>query len=435
MSGSLDAAPTEFAEHLVERAMRGGADAAQVTATRSNYFEIDFSERGIDLLRSITNSSASITIFRDDKLGSASVNGCNADDIEAALAAAQTAADAGIKDPANGIADAPLLPKGEYGHKEPQRDAMIASAEGFIQELSQRYPAIRTRNSISSFSDFERSFANSLGVRQSERRGRYGFGAGFCGKDGRRTTSVNYSGAASFEPFERLLGVGTVQRLIEETLRSFERKPVPGKFVGDVIITPDCLRSLMGSITNALSGSALFAGTTPYKGRKGEQIASEKFSLLNRPRSPEFPGGADFDGFGIPTKDLDVVKDGVLNEFLIGFFMARKLGVPQTAGAWNFLVPPGDTPIDEIVAKTRRGVVFSRFSGGRPNSNLDFSGVAKNSFYVEDGEVKHALGETMVSGNFQALLKQIHAVSRECVNFGGSCYPYVAASGVTISSR
>ena len=363
------------------------------------------------------------------------MNGCNADDIETALAAAQTAADAGIKDPANGIADAPLLPKGEYGHKEPQRDAMIASAEGFIQELSQRYPAIRTRNSIYSFSDFERSFANSLGVRQSERRGRYGFGAGFCGKDGRRTTSVNYSGAASFEPFERLLGVGTVRRLIEETLRSFERKPVPGKFVGDVIITPDCLRSLMGSITNALSGSALFAGTTPYKGRKGEQIASEKFSLLNRPRSPEFPGGADFDGFGIPTKDLDVVKDGVLNEFLIGFFMARKLGVPQTAGAWNFLVPPGDTPIDEIVAKTRRGVVFSRFSGGRPNSNLDFSGVAKNSFYVEDGEVKHALGETMVSGNFQALLKQIHAVSRECVNFGGCCYPYVAASGVTISSR
>ena len=226
----------------------------------------------------------------------------------------------------------PCSPRESNGHEEPQRDAMIASAEGFIRELSHRYPAIRTRNSIYSFSDFERSFANSLGVRQSERRGRYGFGAGFCGKDGRRTTSVDYSGAASFEPFERLLGVGTVQRLIDETLRSFERKPVPGKFVGDVIITPDCLRSLMGSITNALSGSALFAGMTPYKGRKGEQIASEKFSLLNRPRSPEFPGGADFDGFGVPTKDLDVVKDGVLNEFLIGFFMARKLGVPTDRG-------------------------------------------------------------------------------------------------------
>jgi PmbA protein len=435
MSGSLEAAPAEFADELVLRALRAGADAAQVTATRRTYFEIDFSERGVDLVRSLTDSNAAITIFRDGKRGSASANGSKPDDTDAALSAAQIAADAGVKDPANGIAEAPLLPKGAYGHKEPQRDAMIAAAEGFIEELSQRYPAIRTRNSIYSFSDFEKSFANSRGVRQSERRGKYGFGAGFCGKDGRRTTSVNYSGAASFEPFERLLGVGTVRRLLDETLKSFERKPVPGKFVGDVIITPDCLRSLTGSIAGALSGSALFAGTTPYRERKGEQIASDKFSLLNRPRSRDFPGGTDFDDFGVPTQDLDVVKDGMLNEFLIDFFMARKLGVPQTAGAWNFIVPPGDAPIDEIVAKTRRGVVLSRFSGGRPSSNLDFSGVAKNSFYVEDGEVKHALGETMVSGNFQELLKQIHAVSRESVSFGGSSYPFIAASGVTISSR
>ena len=41
----------------------------------------------------------------------------------------------------------------------------------------------------------------------------------------------------------------------------------------------------------------------------------------------------------------------------------------------------------------------------------------------------------MVSGNFQELLKHVHAVSRENVNFGGSSYPFIAASGVTISSR
>jgi PmbA protein len=116
------------------------------------------------------------------------------------------------------------------------------------------------------------------------------------------------------------------------------------------------------------------------------------------------------------------------------FELSFGVALPQTAGTWN-IVPAGDAPIDDIVAKTRRGVVFSRFSGGRPNSNLDFSWVAKNSFYVEDGEAKHALGETMVSGNFQELLKQIHAVSQESVNFGGSSYPFIAASGVTISSR
>jgi PmbA protein len=41
----------------------------------------------------------------------------------------------------------------------------------------------------------------------------------------------------------------------------------------------------------------------------------------------------------------------------------------------------------------------------------------------------------MVSGNFQQLLQNIHAVSKEVVNFGDCVYPFVAASGVTISSK
>jgi PmbA protein len=239
----------------------------------------------------------------------------------------------------------------------------------------------------------------------------------------------------SKRPFEKLFDAGSVERLLYETAQSLDRQPVPEKFLGDAIITPDCLASWISTLAGALSGPALFAGTTPYKNRKGEAIASPLFSLFNRPRAPEFPGGTDFDGYGIPTKDLDVVSDGVLNEFLIDFFCSKKLGVPQTAGASNFTVAPGDESVDEIVARTKRGILFSRFSGGAPNNNLDFSGIAKNSFYIEDGKIRHALNETMVSGNFRELLQNIHAVSRESVNFGNSSYPFVAASGVTISSK
>ena len=106
-----------------------------------------------------------------------------------------------------------------------------------------------------------------------------------------------------------------------------------------------------------------------------------------------------------------------------------------TAGVTTTTVAPGDTPIDEIIANTERGIILARFSGGIPNAQLDFSGVAKNSFYVEDGMVRYPLVETMVSGNFQKLLMNVRALSRETVNFGDGAYPYMAASGVTISSK
>ena len=327
------------------------------------------------------------------------------------------------------------MPSARHGHETADRAAMIEAVLTCTRELAAQYPLIRTRNSIYSFNVRDVVFANSRGVRQHERRAWYQFGAMFSAKDGACVTSFNYSGAASYEPFERLLDVGTVGRLLDETLRSFGARPVPEKFVGDVIITPDCLRHLAGTIAGALSGYALMAGTSPYKGRRGDAIASPCFSLLNRPRSRDFPEGSSFDEFGVPTRDVDVVKEGVLSDFLVDFYVSRKLGLEQTAGVWNFVVPAGERSIADIIAGTRRGVVLSRFSGGQPNNNLDFSGVAKNSFYVENGEIRQALSETMVSGNFQELLKNITAVSRETINFGDHAYPFLAASGVTISAK
>jgi PmbA protein len=425
----------EFAAELVERALAAGADDAQVTTVGFDRFEIDFNQRKVDLLRSTTNETTSIMVIAGGKRGSASLNGRDPDAIENALRSARQAAEAGLEDSANRVAEAASLPPSRHGPEAPDREAMIARVMGCTQELAERYPLIRTRNSIYSFFAKQTHFANSRGVRQQERRGWYLFGAMFTAKDGPRTTSFNYSGAASYVPFAELLSAGAVRPLIEQTLQSFDARPVPEKFVGDVILTPDCLFHLVPTIARSLNGYELLSGTSPYKDKKGEAIASPLFSLLNRPRNVAFPEGCDFDGFGIPTRDVDVVKDGRLENHLIDFYIAHKLGLEQTAGVWNFVVPPGDKSLDEIIAGTRRGIILSRFSGGNPNNNLDFSGVAKNSFYVEDGKVKHALTETTVSGNLQALLRTIHAVSREHINFGDHDYPNVAASGVTISAK
>jgi PmbA protein len=435
MSGPLDVPAVDFAAELVDRALAAGADEAQVTSVILDRFEIDFSERKVDLLRTTANETTTIVVFRGDKRGSASLNGRDADEIDSALQSARLTADAGLADPGHAVADAPSLPPSRYGAEMADRDAMIETVLTCTRELNGSYPLIRTRNSTYTFFAKDTSFANSRGVRQQQRRAWYQFGAMFSAKDGTRATSFNYSGAASYAPFERLLAVGTVGRLIEETLRSFDARPVPEKFVGDVILTPDCMYHLVPVLGRALGGYELLSGTTPYKEKQGESIASPLFSLLNRPQASDFPEGADFDGFGLPTIDTDIVRDGKLDNFLIDFYIARKLGMPQTAGAWNFVVPPGNRSLDDIVTGTRRGIILSRFSGGNPNSNLDFSGVAKNSFYVEDGKIRHALTETMITGSLQDLFRNIHAVSREHINFGDHDYPYIAASGVTISAK
>jgi PmbA protein len=130
-----------------------------------------------------------------------------------------------------------------------------------------------------------------------------------------------------------------------------------------------------------------------------------------------------------------VIKDGVLNDFLVDYYISRKLGIERTAVSSIFVVPPGEKSVAQIISETERGVMLTRFSGGVPAENLDFSGIAKNAFYVEDGKVQYPLSETMISGNLCDLILAIRDVSRETVNFGSAEYPTIVAGSVTIHGR
>lgn len=425
-----------FVEQAIDRAIEMGADAAQAERVENERFELDADTGGVNLLRSTTSHETTLTVLCDARKGSAVISGDNPDDLGGALRDALAAAEAAPADEANRIAPANGTLASHHGPTEFDREAMFDAVTEHLAAVKSRYPAILTRHAIYAFADRHRYFANSNGLVAHERRGAYQFSTLFGARREAEITSFNYAGAQAYEGFEPLMSAGSVERCLQELVQSLNSgaKPVPEKFVGDVILTPDCVSMLLPMVTAALGGYALLAQTSPYGERLGEPIASPAITLRNQPRHQGFPSGSSFDQFGLPTRDLEVIKDGTLAAFLVDFYCANKLDREMTAGATNLVVAPGEQAIADIVAATRRGIWLARFSGGQPNHRLDFSGVAKNSFYIEDGEIRHPLVETMVSGNLQDLLMAVRAVSRESVNFGGSQLPFIAAGGVTISS-
>ena len=423
----------DFAAALVERARRAGADAAQAAHMAMERFELDADTRGVNLVATNHDDTTALTVFRDGRRGSAEITGRDEAVVDAAIRNALDCADAARPDPANGVAEVESPPQSRHGPEHPDRSAMLDTLGAFLDEARERFPLLRIRHADYSFEDRRRSFANTAGVRRQERRALHRFWTMFGAKDGVRSTSFNYTGASAYEPFERLMDVGGAESLVVETMGSFDPRPVPGKFIGDVIVTPSCAAWVASVLARALDGYALIGGLTPWEGREGESIAGAGFSLLNRPADSRTADGADFDDWGVSTRDVDVIRDGVLKTFLADFFCSRKLDRPQNAGRRNLVIPPGERSVQALIRETERGIVLARFSGGNPNHKLDFSGVAKNSFYVENGAIRYPLIETMVSGNLQDLLMNIRGVSREAIDFGSGAYPHIAASGVTIS--
>jgi PmbA protein len=436
MNRPADEEDIAFVRALIAKAVSAGADEAQATLTYDEGLEVDFDSRRLSMLRSTRGDNVRLTVFKETRKGSAGISSRSGEAVDAATAEALAIANAAPPDPANGIAVSPPLPAAAYGDDAADKEQLIDAARAHIEEMPREHPAIITRNAYHRFHRTRRSFANSAGVSRQETAGRYDFVTMFAARRNGYATSLNYHGVSSYAPFIQLSKAGALPQLYGYMEASFDPRPAPGKFIGDVIVTPDALGNfVIGPLLRALGGYSLMAGTSPYCDRRGQLIASPSFSLLNRPAPGDSPGGAGFDGHGLPSSDLDVIRDGVLKEFLVDLYISRKLGVERTMAASRFVMPPGEKPLAQIVSETKRGILLARFSGGAVGSNLEFSGIAKNAFYVEDGKIQHPLTETMISGSLRDLIGAIRDVSRETVNFGSSEYPAIAAQGVTIAGK
>jgi PmbA protein len=86
-----------------------------------------------------------------------------------------------------------------------------------------------------------------------------------------------------------------------------------------------------------------------------------------------------------------------------------------------------------MVAAVRRGALVGRWSMGSPAPNGDFSGVIKNSFLIEEGELGAALSEVMVSGNMARMLLDVLAVSRERIDTGDQALPWLRIGNLNFS--
>ena len=218
----------------------------------------------------------------------------------------------------------------------------------------------------------------------------------FTTRKGKNISSFNYAVVLIKDldkPFKEL---ASFDRLMRQSSEQTETCQIPDKFVGNVIITPDCMDDIIGSISGYLYDYALITGTSVYKDKLAKTIADSKLTLHSRPLSEELASNYFVTSDGYEAKDSTIIDKGILKTFLLGLYGSKKTGLPKAVNQGGcYIIEPGDETYDEIIKSTKKGILLCRFSGGRPSDNGDFSGVAKNSYYIENGEIKYPISETM----------------------------------------
>lgn len=413
-----------------------GADIASAAAYTSRKSEFTVEGGQFTLLRTTLDHSLALQALKGQRRGTVSGNSFEPDAIQVAAQDCIGAAEAGQPDPAWELA---REGQGDFksGAPEPDLDRLFDRTRELIDSISREYPKVMLEQVVSEHTAREGVYLNSHGVLYRNAQGSYGVTVMFSGHEGEKSSSFNFSGFGTESLDKPFLDQGSLRQNLADAERQINTIQTDGKFTGTVIFTPDCLGGMLGElIGNFATDGVLLDGTSLWKDALGTQVADPRVTLSFLPDDPRIVNGERYTGEGFRSEGYDLIRNGVLRQFMLTAYGANKVGkkrAPNTSFA--LVMQPGDQPLDKLIEGTKKGLLVSRYSGGAAGTGGEFSGVAKNSFLIEDGRIGPAVSETMISGNLAGMLKSIAGISRETVEDGTSSLPWLAVEGITISGK
>lgn len=397
--------------------------------------ELNTEQANFNLFRTVFSSQASVSVFVDGKKGSAFGNDLGDEGIAGLVADALGAADSAVADDANDIAPCQGSDTFRIGPLEPDMDGLYRRMEEAIATVEREYPKALLMQMIGSHTKSHAIYANSNGTRFETFEGAYGVMLEFAGNDGESTTGLTGSSVRMDDLDTPILDHGILRKQLADAEASLCVVPVGEKFEGTVVFDPNAAGDFVSMLVgNFMSSGVVVDGTSLWLDRVGEQVAHESVTLRLQSADDRLVAQNPYTGDGYRAENVTLIENGVLKSHVLNLYAANKTGRPVTKNSGGCLIlEPGETPVEELVRGVDRGLLVGWFSGGRPGANGEFSGVAKSSFYIEDGQVKGAVAETMISGNLADVFAHVAGVSRELFSDGTAAFPYVAVTGVTVS--
>lgn len=183
-----------------------------------------------------------------------------------------------------------------------------------------------------------------------------------------------------------------------------------------VIFEAPLAASLLGSFVQAVSGGALYRKSSFLLDHLGKQVFPEFIQLSERPHLSGALASSPFDNDGIVTRDREVIKDGILQGYFLSVYSGRKLGMPSTAnagGSHNLILQPGNDDLDGLLRQMGRGLLVTELLGHGVNGVTGDYSRGAAGFWVEGGQIVHAVEEITIAGNLKDMFRNIRAVGRD----------------------
>jgi PmbA protein len=446
-----------LATDVVKQAVKAGASDAEVVIREGDEFSVNVRMGQVETLKESGSRALGLRVFLGKRSASASTSDLTPDGIRQVVDGALALAKVTEEDPFVGLPeteefgaikdDLHLYYEDVYSLPGPERIEWARRCEAAALAADKRI----TNSDGGSFDAATGSkvLANSRGFVGSYRSSYAGVSAAPLAVDanGQMQRDGWWSSARRMANLEspEVVGVEAARR----TVRRLGAQRVATQRV-PIVFAPEVARSLVGSVFDAASGDAIWRHASFLAGKLGEQIGASALTIVDDntmllPRGVGGFGTSPFDGEGLPSRRTIVLEKGVLRNYMLNTYSARKLGMKSThnasrglagtpgIGCGNLYLEPGTQTPEEIIGEVKAGLYVTGLMGFGTNLVTGDYSRGAAGLWIENGQLTHAVEEITIAGNLGEMLKNVTAIGNDLEFRGSVASPTLRIDGMTIA--
>lgn len=443
----------ELARDIVKQAIAAGATDAECTISEGDEFSANVRMRELETLKDAGSRGAGLRVLIGKRMGASYTSDLTKDGIRQMVRSAVDLAALTTEDPFAGLPDPAELGSipgdlklfsDETEHlPTEERIAMAKRAEAAALDFD---PRISNSEGGSFDSNVgSRIFANSRGFLGSYRTSSCSITAvPVATQDGAMERDYWYSSARNYKGLENPESIG--RKAAQRALRRLGAVKVETQHV-PVIFEPRTARTLLSSIFDAVSGSAVYRKASFLAGKLGEKIADERITIIDDGTIPGLFGTSPFDDEGVPTRRTPVIERGVLRNYLLNSYTARKLNMKTTGNAargitgnagidhGNFFLEAGPRSQEELIRSVKNGFVVTELIGSGVNIVTGDYSRGAVGIWIRDGELAFPVSEVTIAGTLQEMLNGVAEIGSDLEFLSSVSSPTLMIGEMTVGGR
>ncbi|MDH5356234.1 MAG: metalloprotease PmbA [Gammaproteobacteria bacterium] len=405
-----------------------GATQAEAGLSVSQGLSVATRMRAVETIEHQQDNGLGISVYFGQHKGSANTSNLDPEAIRKTVEAACNIAKYTSEDPCAGLADAELM---ATEIKELDLFHPWAITPDAVIELALECEAAaldydpRIVNSDGASVDMNAGisvYGNTHGFLQAQQKTRHSISCSVVGEsDGNMQRDYWYDISRNADYLEAARDVGV--KAAERTVKRLDAQKIKTQ-KSPVLLVPDLARGLISHFTSAISGSAQYRKASFLLDAVDTQVFPGFLQLVEHPFELQALGSANYDAEGVALKEGALVSDGVILNYLLDSYAARKLSLQSTghaSGVHNLAVSNTGKTFVECLKTMHKGLLVTELMGhGVNNVTGDYSRGAAG-FWVENGEIQYPVEEITIAANLRDMFMGIVEVGTDVDRRGNIC--------------